>query len=135
MYFSFSLDFVVFDSLQHFFYFIIFFCILLQTLKSFLPSMLANSHGHIVSINSVLGLITLAGASDYCASKFGLHGLTNAVVKELRSQGATGVHVSSIHPYQVDNEMFDGCTTRYEYSTTPCCHRTTNNSFTLFSDS
>lgn len=85
------------------------------TLKSFLPSMLANSHGHIVSINSVLGLITLAGASDYCASKFGLHGLTNVVAKELRLQGATGVHVSSIHPYQVDNEMFDGCTTRFPW--------------------
>lgn len=41
-----------------------------QTIKAFLPPMLRTNHGHIVSMNSTLGMMGLASAADYCASKY-----------------------------------------------------------------
>jgi len=43
----------------------------LYTIKEFLPEMIAKKRGHIVSIASMAGLLSLPGLSDYCASKFG----------------------------------------------------------------
>ena len=37
--------------------------------KQFLPNMLENNHGHIVSVSSILALKGLAGVSEYCSSK------------------------------------------------------------------
>lgn len=42
-----------------------------QTVKAFLPSMIETNHGHIVGINSALGLITIPTLAAYCSSKFG----------------------------------------------------------------
>jgi len=44
---------------------------LLYTTREFLPSMIRNKKGHIVTIASLGGLIGISGASDYCASKAG----------------------------------------------------------------
>jgi len=90
-------------------------CVLLfhfQTIKAFLPSMLANNHGHIVSINSLLGLMGLAGATEYCASKFGALGLHEALSQEVARERKSGVFLTSVHPYQVDTSMFAGVKTR-----------------------
>lgn len=45
-----------------------------QAIKAFLPSMIENNYGHIVSINSMLGLIGLKGTCDYSISKFAATG-------------------------------------------------------------
>lgn len=37
--------------------------------KEFLPNMMENNHGHIVSVASILALKGLAGVSEYAASK------------------------------------------------------------------
>ena len=83
-----------------------------QTLKAFLPDMLKNNRGHIVIISSVLGLFGLKGAGDYVSSKFASTGLADAVRQELNTLGKN-VQVTSIHPYQVDNDMFAGMHTRF----------------------
>jgi len=56
--------------------------------------------GTIVNISSVGGRIGLAEKAAYCASKFGVVGLSRALAKELRPQGIK-VHV--LYPYVVDS--------------------------------
>ena len=75
--------------------------------------MIANNHGHIVFLNSLVGLIGLAGVADYTASKFGLTGLYESLNLEIEREGKTGVHLTTIHPYIVDTDMFDGVKIRY----------------------
>lgn len=83
------------------------------TVKEFLPGMMSLNHGHIVSINSVLGLMGLAGAADYCASKFGALGFFESLRMEISREGKDGIHLTTIHPYQIDTEMFDGVKPRF----------------------
>jgi short-subunit dehydrogenase len=75
--------------------------------------MVQKNHGHIVSVNSVLGLMGLAGTSDYCASKFGAVGLHEALALELQRDGKDGVKITVVHPYQTDTEMFAGTRPRF----------------------
>ena len=69
-------------------------------------------HGHIVTINSMLGYFGLNSAADYCTSKYATLGLTESLVETLRDEGHTGVKVTSIHPFIVNTDMFKGCNTR-----------------------
>ena len=39
------------------------------TAKAVLPSMLANDHGHIVTVSSITGMVGAVGLADYSASK------------------------------------------------------------------
>lgn len=41
--------------------------------------------GHIVTVGSVMGLMGARKLTDYCASKFALHGFHEALVMELDS--------------------------------------------------
>jgi all-trans-retinol dehydrogenase (NAD+) len=52
---------------------------LIKIIKAFLPSMLENNHGHIVTIASAAGLTGLASLVDYCSSKFAAVGLHEAL--------------------------------------------------------
>ena len=81
-------------------------------MKAFVADMINRNHGHIVCINSMLGLMGLAGAADYSASKHALTGYMESLQLELVREKTTGVHVTSVHPYLVDTGMFAGCTTR-----------------------
>jgi len=58
--------------------------------------------GRIVNISSQLGQEGRAGYSAYCASKFGLIGMTKCWAKEL---GAEGVTVNAVCPGWVGTEM------------------------------
>ncbi|GFN92567.1 short-chain dehydrogenase/reductase 3, partial [Plakobranchus ocellatus] len=46
------------------------------TTRAFLPSMIEQNKGHIVTISSMLGLAGLNGVVDYCISKFAVTGLS-----------------------------------------------------------
>ena len=41
----------------------------LYTIKEFMPAMIKNNKGHIVSICSAMGRYVTTGIADYCASK------------------------------------------------------------------
>lgn len=41
--------------------------ILIQTLKAFLPDMIASNHGHVVTIASAAGFFGVPGLIDYTA--------------------------------------------------------------------
>lgn len=51
--------------------------------------------GSIINISSIAGKRGSANNSAYCASKFGMNGLTQALAKEV---GARGVRVNALCP-------------------------------------
>lgn len=58
--------------------------------------------GSIVNVASVRGLIGSMNAITYCASKFGVRGLTKAAAVEL---GHRGIRVNSICPGPIESDM------------------------------
>lgn len=60
-----------------------------------LPSMVARHQGYIVNISSVYGFMGGYGYSAYCASKFAIRGLSDALRAELRP---LGIGVSVVFP-------------------------------------
>ena len=68
--------------------------------KGLLPHL--TRPGRIVNTSSQLGQEGRAGYSAYCASKFGLIGMTKCWAKEL---GAEGITVNAVCPGWVDTEM------------------------------
>jgi len=85
------------------------------TIKSFLPSMLNNNHGHIVTIASAAGMVGVTGLVDYCASKYGAVGLDESLRMELTKLGKNGVHTTCVCPYYINTGMFDGVQTKYPF--------------------
>uniref|UniRef100_A0A8C5N5V5 Retinol dehydrogenase 10-A-like n=1 Tax=Gouania willdenowi TaxID=441366 RepID=A0A8C5N5V5_GOUWI len=85
-----------------------------QTVKAFLPQMIAQKHGHIVTIASVLGLFSTACVEDYCASKFAAVGFHESLAHELVAEEIEGVKTTLVCPYIVDTGMFEGCKIRGE---------------------
>jgi uncharacterized protein len=67
----------------------------LQLTHSLLPEMLARGSGHIVYVSSLSGKVPAAGASIYCATKFGLRGFGDSLHDELYG---TGVGVTTVFP-------------------------------------
>lgn len=81
----------------------------LYTIKEFLPEMIANKKGHIVSIASMAGVIALPSLSDYCASKFGAVAIDEALRLELKKKRQYQyVKTTCICPYFIDTGMFKG---------------------------
>lgn len=66
-----------------------------NAVRAVYAGMLARKSGHIVIIASGAGLIGIYGYAAYCASKFGLLGLAEALRQEARQYG---VHVSICFP-------------------------------------
>ncbi|QXD16827.1 SDR family NAD(P)-dependent oxidoreductase [Rhodocaloribacter litoris] len=59
--------------------------------------------GHIVNIASIAGLIGNPNISAYNATKFGLRGFSEALMKELRDDG---IKVSCVYPGSIATEFF-----------------------------
>jgi 3-oxoacyl-[acyl-carrier protein] reductase len=66
------------------------------------PGMIARRGGHIVNIASLAGKNTFAGGAVYCASKWGLLGLTGCMAEDLRPHG---IRVSAICPGSVATDF------------------------------
>ncbi len=64
---------------------------------------LRSSHGQIVNISSVAGVQGFVGNSAYCASKFGLNGLSEVLALEGK---AHGIRVFSVCPGSVDTDLW-----------------------------
>jgi NAD(P)-dependent dehydrogenase (short-subunit alcohol dehydrogenase family) len=70
--------------------------------RAVLPSMLRQGSGDIINISSLAGKNTFAGGGIYCASKWGLMGLSGCMAEDLRE---FGVRVSVICPGSVATEF------------------------------
>jgi len=66
------------------------------------PGMMQRGAGDIINISSLAGLNAFAGGALYCASKWGLQGLTACMAEDLRGYG---VRVSAICPGSVATEF------------------------------
>jgi 3-oxoacyl-[acyl-carrier protein] reductase len=66
------------------------------------PSMIRRGSGDIINISSLAGKNTFAGGGIYCASKWGVVGLTGCMAEDLR---AHGIRVSVICPGSVATEF------------------------------
>lgn len=66
------------------------------------PMIAAGNGGSIITISSAAGIKAVPGCGHYCASKFGVVGLTNSLAVEL---GGYGIRVNSVHPYGTDTPM------------------------------
>nr|XP_004661659.1 estradiol 17-beta-dehydrogenase 11 [Jaculus jaculus] len=68
------------------------------TTKTFLPVMMANNHGHIVTVASAAGHIAVPFLLTYCSSKFAAVGFHKGLTEELVALGKTGIKTSCLCP-------------------------------------
>jgi 3-oxoacyl-[acyl-carrier protein] reductase len=70
--------------------------------KAVAPQMIRRRSGHIINIASLAGKNAFAGGGVYCASKWGLLGMTYCLAEDLRS---FGIRTSAICPGTVQTEF------------------------------
>ncbi|KAL3444231.1 hypothetical protein BJX65DRAFT_320012 [Aspergillus insuetus] len=79
------------------------------TVKQFLPSMIKNNHGHIVTIASMASFVSLGEMADYGASKAGALAFHESLTQEIKHwYGSKKVRTSIIHPLWVQTPMIGG---------------------------
>ncbi|NTW39511.1 MAG: SDR family oxidoreductase [Cellulomonadaceae bacterium] len=80
--------------------------------RAFLPAMVEQGAGCVVTVSSAAGLVGVARQTDYSASKFAAFGFAESLRAEMRQQ-RTGVASMVVCPYYVDTGMFEGVRTRF----------------------
>jgi len=70
--------------------------------RAVVPSMARRGSGDIINISSLAGRNTFAGGGLYCASKWGLLGLSGCMMEDLREHG---IRVSVVCPGSVATEF------------------------------
>lgn len=78
-------------------------------IRGALPALKAN-RGRVVTVASTLGIRALPDASAYCASKFGVVGMTRALAAELAGE----VGVTLLVPGGMDTAFFDARPEQYK---------------------
>ncbi len=73
--------------------------------KAVLSSMMEAGNGVIVNISSILGKTGIANMGAYCASKFGVIGLTQALAEELKPRG---IRVYAVCPGSTYTDLHRG---------------------------
>jgi NAD(P)-dependent dehydrogenase (short-subunit alcohol dehydrogenase family) len=76
-----------------------------NVIRYFVPEMLKRKRGVIVNFSSGWGRSTDAEVAPYCASKWGIEGLTLALAQELPS----GLAAVSLNPGVIDTAMLRSC--------------------------
>jgi 3-oxoacyl-[acyl-carrier protein] reductase len=71
--------------------------------QAVIPSMIRQGKGDIINISSLAGKNTFAGGGIYCASKWGVQGLSGCMAEDLRGHG---IRVSVVCPGSVATEFF-----------------------------
>jgi len=84
------------------------------TVRAFLPDMLEQNDGHVVTISSAGGILGAPRLTDYSASKFAVLGFDESLRLELRQLQAN-VRTTVVCPYYMNTGMFSGVTTRFSW--------------------
>ncbi len=74
-------------------------------MQAVVPEMVRRGSGHVVNLCSVAGKTGTAKMGGYCATKFALIGITDAIRQELHG---TGVDFTIVNPGYVSTGMFEG---------------------------
>jgi len=72
--------------------------------KAFLPHLIASGDGHVVNLSSEFGLVGVPTQSAYCASKFFVRGLTEALRQDMRL-ARHPIGVTAVHPGAVNTDF------------------------------
>ncbi len=80
--------------------------------KAFLPQMMENRRGHLVTISSAGGIFGTPGLADYSASKFAAFGFDEALRGEFKKRGLP-IKTTVVCPFFIDTGMFEGVKTKY----------------------
>jgi short-subunit dehydrogenase len=75
-----------------------------EFIRESLPDLRRGRAPLVVNVGSVLGHFAIPSKSEYCASKFALHGLTDALRIEL---GREGIDVLLVSPSTTSSEFFE----------------------------
>lgn len=76
-----------------------------HTIKAFVPGMIANGSGIIVNLSSTWGRMTSPEVAPYCATKWGIEGLTRALAQEL----PRGMAAIPLNPGIIHTDMLRSC--------------------------
>jgi len=74
-------------------------------IRYFLPAMIARGQGVVVNFSSGWGRSTASEVAPYCATKWGVEGLTRALAEELPS----GLAAVALNPGVVHTELLESC--------------------------
>ncbi|CEO58307.1 hypothetical protein PMG11_03038 [Penicillium brasilianum] len=79
------------------------------TVKEFLPSMVQNDHGHIITVASIASFAAVGELAAYASSKAAALAFHESLTQELRHwYKAKKVRTSVIHPFWVRTPLIDG---------------------------
>ncbi|MGB8699219.1 MAG: SDR family NAD(P)-dependent oxidoreductase, partial [Thermosynechococcaceae cyanobacterium] len=81
-------------------------------IQAVLPQMRSQGRGTIINVISIAGRQTFPNWGAYCASKFGLMGLTKTLAQEERSHG---IRVVALCPGSVDTPIWDSETVQANF--------------------
>jgi all-trans-retinol dehydrogenase (NAD+) len=81
---------------------------MLMVTKKILPKMIKKDAGQIINIASSAGFIGMPKMSEYCASKFAVIGMSDALRMELKNLGKKNIKITVVCPYVIATGMFDG---------------------------
>ncbi len=74
-------------------------------IRAFLPAMIKRGRGVVVNFSSGWGRSTAPEVAPYCATKWGLEGLTSALAQEL----PPGLAAVALNPGVIDTRMLRSC--------------------------
>jgi NAD(P)-dependent dehydrogenase (short-subunit alcohol dehydrogenase family) len=83
-----------------------------QCIQAVLPQMRSQGHGTIINVISVAGRQALPDWGAYCASKFGLMGLSKTLAQEEKSHG---VRVVALCPGAVNTPLWESATVQANF--------------------
>ncbi|MBL8546456.1 MAG: SDR family NAD(P)-dependent oxidoreductase [Hyphomonadaceae bacterium] len=78
---------------------------LMNVVRTALPSMRSRRDGRIVNFSSLAGFVGMAGAGNYCASKFAVEGLSETLAGEL---APFGIRVIIVEPGSFKTRFVEG---------------------------
>jgi short-subunit dehydrogenase len=81
---------------------------LIQLTRTLIPSFLSRNGGHFVFVGSIFGSLGFPHFATYCATKFAVHGFSQALRRELVN---TNIGVTYIAPRGIKTPMNDARTT------------------------
>jgi NAD(P)-dependent dehydrogenase (short-subunit alcohol dehydrogenase family) len=76
-----------------------------HVIRAFLPSMLERGRGVVVNFSSGWGRSSSAEVAPYCATKWGIEGMTKALAEELPA----GVAAVALNPGVIHTAMLESC--------------------------
>jgi len=80
---------------------------IMWTIKSFLPDMVRENSGHLVTISSAGATCGVPKLADYCASKSAAFGFMESLRLEIQNKG-WNINTTTICPFYINTGMFDG---------------------------